>query len=63
MKYAVVSATAFDTGKMYIGPGQVFDKELAHQRADFAAEAYGEAQIILELRPVKRVAAKRRRGR
>ena len=63
MKFAVLSAKALEEGKVYISPAHLIDtRALADQRAEFASEAYNEDQIVLELRPVRRVTGKKRRG-
>lgn len=54
--YAVVRSTALDEargeGRIYIGPNNLVHKDLATDRANFMAEAYGEPYVVLEMRSV-----------
>lgn len=56
IKYAVIRRSAYEAGKIFIAPPMVLDDErLAHDRAQFSAEAYKEAHVVLELRPIEAV--------
>lgn len=56
IKYAVIRQSSYDSGRIFIGPDSVFvDEKLAHDRAQFGSDAYKEAHVVIELRPVDTV--------
>lgn len=56
IKYAVIKVASYESGRIFIAPDMVLvDEKLAHDRAVFASEAYREAHVVLELRPVESV--------
>lgn len=59
IKYAVIKLRSFESGQIFIAPTMVLgDERLAHDRAQFGLEAYKEAHVVLELRPIETVKAK-----
>lgn len=56
IKYAVIKSASYDSGRIFIAPDMVMtDESLAHDRAVFNSEAYREAHVVIELRPIETV--------
>ena len=54
VKYAVIKVSAFESGKVFIGPDRVLTEEQkAFDYAQFCNEAYKDEHVVLELRPIE----------